>query len=838
MRIRLLLLFVALTLTLTLTTAIRTASAQDDGFVPTATTIPCPMALPAGEVEGQTVTCGQISVPEDWDNVDAKQITITYAILNSKSQAPFPDPVIYFDGGPGESSLESIAFLSSALGKLRATRDVILFDQRGALYSSNLECPLPVELGKTLEQQADAVAAASAAPTATEAPAAPAKMPESEEELYALYSTRGDVQDMLAVAPFLQDPGPETRCGEYFRANDVDLSKYDSVSNARDTLALLQALGYPEYNIYGISYGTRLATVVMRLYEEIKDAATLPVIRSVVIDGVMPTTLNQAAENPVSEQYVALRVFADCEANAACGAAFPNIRQRAIDLLNQLSDAPIETSAGTTVTLADVTGMLTNLSSNRPRVAYLPLLIDELERGVDTTLQGLMSGALPPPAAPPATAANPLDLIGGRATELAGMANQLGTALNDLALQTQSLTDAVLAQQSLPEYFLGEAERLALQRPKFAAQLVAQFPDLGKTAVSEPTRATIEAFIALYGDAQQQAILTSILNVMSDEDIRITAAVLATEQARQRFSHPLSNYMNHVVICNDSWGGLQDVQSFVDRFAATEAPQLIDANWINLWQVIRYHQYCQSLQVTPAEMADQVQVASAIRTLVANGSLDAITPKEWGDLVYDSLTNAVSTTIPFGGHGATAQTPCGQDLVVAFVTYPDAPLDTSCTEALQPKWVLPALGNLSYPGLFDDREITLTSGAFTETNDAGTIAVQLLEPFITFGDLTGDGTVDAVALLELDTSGSGRFTYLAPVLDVLTTPTVAPAIMVEDRILPMTVTIIDGQVVFEYVGHGEGDGECCPSWNIRHTFAWQEGALVEVSREAVSKVAN
>ena len=57
--------------------------------------------------------------------------------------------------------------------------------------------------------------------------------------------------------------------------------------------------------------------------------------------------------------------------------------------------------------------------------------------------------------------------------------------------------------------------------------------------------------------------------------------------------------MNLAVICNDSWGGLQDVQSFFDRFAAAEAPQLIDASWVNLWQVIRYHQYCASLKVTP-----------------------------------------------------------------------------------------------------------------------------------------------------------------------------------------------------------------------------------------------
>lgn len=685
MKMRGLLLFVVLALTLTMT--VRPASAQGGSFIPTATTIPCPMALPASEVEGQTVTCGQINVPEDWDNIDGKQIAITYAILHSKSQAPFPDPVIYFGGGPGESPLESIAYFASAFGKLRATRDVILFDQRGTLYSASLACPLAVELGKTPEEQAAAVAAPET--NAAVAPPAGVKVPESMEELVATFSTGGDVQTMLALAPILQDPGPEIRCGEYFRANDVDLAQYDSVSNASDVVGLLQALGYPEYNLYGVSYGTRLATVVMRLYQERPDAAALPPIRSVVIDGVMPTTLNQAAENPPSEQLVALRVFADCEADAACGAAFPNIRQRTIDLLDQLEAAPLETSSGATVTLADVTAMLTGLFSNQARVAYLPLMIDELARGVDTTFQGLKSGALPPPAAP-ATATNPLDLIAGRANELSGMATQLSTALSDLAQQTQSLTAAVLTEQSGPEYFLAEAERLALQYPKFGAQLRANFPDIGKAAVSEPTRATIEAFIALYGDAQQRAILTSILNVMSEEDIRVTAAVLATEQARERFSSAISNYMNLTVICNDSWGGLQDVQSFFDRFAAAEAPQLINANWEALWQVIRYHQSCASLQVTPAEMADQVQVASDIRTLVANGSLDEVTPKEWGDLVYDSLTNAISATIPYGGHGAMLQTTCGKDLAVAFITYPDAPLNTSCIDALQPKWVLPA----------------------------------------------------------------------------------------------------------------------------------------------------
>lgn len=153
-----------------------------------------------------------------------------------------------------------------------------------------------------------------------------------------------------------------------------------------------------------------------------------------------------------------------------------------------------------------------------------------------------------------------------------------------------------------------------------------------------------------------------------------------------------------------------------------------------------------------------------------------------------------------------------------------------------PATLVATLGNLSYRGLFEEQEVALVDGAFTETNDAETIAVQLLEPFIALGDLNGDGTQDAVALLELNPGGSGRFTYLAPVLDVLTKPTVGTAVEVGDRIQPNALSITDGLVVAEYIGLGAGDGDCCPSWNIRHTFAWQDGALVEVSRAEVSKL--
>lgn len=33
-------------------------------------TVKCPMPLPATEIEGKTIICGQIEVPENWDNLN------------------------------------------------------------------------------------------------------------------------------------------------------------------------------------------------------------------------------------------------------------------------------------------------------------------------------------------------------------------------------------------------------------------------------------------------------------------------------------------------------------------------------------------------------------------------------------------------------------------------------------------------------------------------------------------------------------------------------------------------------------------------------------------------
>src|SRR5690606_39073830 len=69
-------------------------------------------------------------------------------------------------------------------------------------------------------------------------------------------------------------------CHADLTAQGIRLNAYTSAENAADIADLRVALGYEQVNLYGISYGTRLALTIMRDHPQ--------GIRSVVLDSVYP----------------------------------------------------------------------------------------------------------------------------------------------------------------------------------------------------------------------------------------------------------------------------------------------------------------------------------------------------------------------------------------------------------------------------------------------------------------------------------------------------------------------------------------------------------------------
>lgn len=53
----------------------------------------CPRPLPVLDIEGQTVICGRVNVPENHDNPDGNRVDLAFAVLKARSTLVSP---IYF----------------------------------------------------------------------------------------------------------------------------------------------------------------------------------------------------------------------------------------------------------------------------------------------------------------------------------------------------------------------------------------------------------------------------------------------------------------------------------------------------------------------------------------------------------------------------------------------------------------------------------------------------------------------------------------------------------------------------------------------------------------------
>jgi pimeloyl-ACP methyl ester carboxylesterase len=99
-----------------------------------------------------------------------------------------------------------------------------------------------------------------------------------------------------------------------------------------DLEALRIALGYEQFNLYGVSYGTRVALHYLRRYP----TST----RSLVLDGVVPPGLSLGPNIALNAQAALDSIFARCNAQATCATAFPDLASEFSELKQQLEQDP------------------------------------------------------------------------------------------------------------------------------------------------------------------------------------------------------------------------------------------------------------------------------------------------------------------------------------------------------------------------------------------------------------------------------------------------------------------------------------------------------------------
>lgn len=302
----------------------------------------CMFDLPSGVVDGRDVECGYVSVPERHGQREGPLLELAVAIIKSNSPAPAPDPLVMLQGGPGGSTIDTYATLLLRDHPLNLDRDIVLFDQRGTLYSRPaLQCHESFDLlRETIEERLD----------------------HEEAQRRSLAATAA--------------------CHDRLAREGVSLADYDSVENAADVEALRVALGYDAINLYGVSYGTLLALHVMRDYPA--------ALRSVILDAVVPTQTNFIAQVPQSQERAFDAFFQACAADADCNATYPDLESTFFTLVDAWNKEPVHvalTDPQTGLTYQAVfdgdmlSGALFQMLYGTELIPALPKMIDDARAG-------------------------------------------------------------------------------------------------------------------------------------------------------------------------------------------------------------------------------------------------------------------------------------------------------------------------------------------------------------------------------------------------------------------------------------------------------------------------
>jgi pimeloyl-ACP methyl ester carboxylesterase len=293
---------------------------------------PCEIKASFG-TQTREAECGRWSVAEDPTKPGGKRIELKVAVVRAraKERDKAADPVFFLAGGPGQSAIDGYMAAPQAFERILRKRDVVLLDQRGTGGSNRMQCPEDRELdGRDAYDRARMIAATRKCLAAL--PGDP-----------ALYTTSLAIDDLDAVR---------------------------------------QALGYERINLYGGSYGTRVALSYLKYHE----AST----RAVIVDAVVPQDMALGPAIAIESQRALDAAFARCATDAVCAAAFPTLAQDFAALAARLKKGPAKVAMRdpvdgkpleTTLSHGEMVGAVRMLLYSPEAVAVLPLLLHQAAAG-------------------------------------------------------------------------------------------------------------------------------------------------------------------------------------------------------------------------------------------------------------------------------------------------------------------------------------------------------------------------------------------------------------------------------------------------------------------------
>jgi len=226
--------------------------------------------------------CGTLEVPENRAAPQGRQIALTVAVLPANTLSPRPDPLFLLAGGPGQAATFLAPFAAQLTG-VRKDRDIVLIDQRGTGRSSPLRC--------------------------------------------AAFAPDPSFDRVLDI-----DPVPRAAaCAKELASRGVDPAQYTTAAWIEDVDAVRAALGYPRINLWGGSYGTRVALEYMRRHPAF--------VRSVVLDGVAPPSMIVSLDVWPSRDAALNAILENCASAPSCRQAHPDLEATLASIRDKLGPA-------------------------------------------------------------------------------------------------------------------------------------------------------------------------------------------------------------------------------------------------------------------------------------------------------------------------------------------------------------------------------------------------------------------------------------------------------------------------------------------------------------------
>lgn len=294
-----------------------------------------PCSLLSGAAQGE---CGVLRVKEDRSSPNSRELRLYMVVVRAREKNAAPDPLFFLAGGPGGVATESIANVLNIFLEINRKHDIVFIDQRGTNDLHKLECTAPTfGFADAAQEQVNAFA-----------------------------------KQCLSEI-------------------DLDPRFYTTAAYAQDLEEARALLGYDTINLYGVSYGVTSAQVYMRMYESR--------VRSAVLDHGSFLDLPMFENWAHNSQLALDRVFARCEKDPACKAAYPDVRGDWQAIQGRLEKGPVTvdiTVPGTTekmqVTRADLDG-IHFLLVDAKKAASIPQILHILAATEDWTpvIKGLMA---------------------------------------------------------------------------------------------------------------------------------------------------------------------------------------------------------------------------------------------------------------------------------------------------------------------------------------------------------------------------------------------------------------------------------------------------------------